>query len=112
MSALGVAVRTYVGVYNEPDPGLKKQMLFDSFEPEGRYISPNVQLGFDELLEMAAGFHLEARMEIVGDVSEHHGRGMFRFRFVELVSGDATTGVDFCQLGPTGRLGQVVVFFD
>jgi hypothetical protein len=57
-------VRTDIGAYNEPDPVLKRQILFRSFESDGQYLSPNVQLGFDEVVEMAGELQLEAHMEI------------------------------------------------
>jgi hypothetical protein len=51
-------------------------------------------------------------MDIVGDISVHHDYATFRWQFIETETGEVTTGVDFCEFGPTGLLRKVVVFFD
>jgi hypothetical protein len=66
----------------------------------------------EDILEMAADFHDEARMDIVGDISVHHEYATFRWQFVEKESGEKTTGIDFCEVGPDGLLTKVIVFFD
>jgi hypothetical protein len=105
-------VRTYIDAYNEPDAATKRGMLCDSVDKAGVCVSENQAIGFDGILDMASAFHIEARMEIVGDVSVHHEFAMFSWQFTELASGDVTTGVDFCEVGPSGLLTKVVVFFD
>ena len=87
-------------------------MLSDSFDRRGIYCSQNQQVGFEGVLDMASDFHNEARMDIVGDISVHHEYATFQWQFVEAKTGETTTGVDFCEIGPNGLLTKVIVFFD
>jgi hypothetical protein len=63
-------------------------MLSDSFDSSGEFCSSTQVLGFEDVFEMTSDAHENYRMEIVGDVSEHHGFAMFRFQFVELATGE------------------------
>lgn len=115
MSDLETLVDTYCRAWFDPDLAKRRQLLFQSVEPEVTYVDPSVQIAGFEMLashiektrETRPGFWLE-RTTLV---DSHHN--FIRFGWVQR-RGSSFRGdesIDVCQLSPDGKMLSIIGFF-
>jgi hypothetical protein len=107
----------YFAMWNEPDPGRRKEVIAATWSPEATYVDPMfVADGHEALDGMVAAAHQQFpghRFRLTGAVDTHHDRARWAW---DLVAPDGTTavaaGVDFAVLDQDGRLKHVTGFLE
>lgn len=109
-------VRTYGAAWNEPDREKRLALLAKVWSAESRYIDPRVEVtGPDALSGYIDAVHEAmpgARLDLEGEIEEHHGHLRFRWVLVGADGKRLLPGIDFAILAPDGKLARVVGFYD
>lgn len=104
--------RRYVAVWNEPDAGVRREMISALFAPEAAHYTPSMEVhGHAELEEriatsydkwVAPGGYV---FRSVANADGHHDTVRFNWEMVRTATGEVdSVGFDFLTLGEDGRI--------
>jgi len=109
-------IAAYLETWNETDPGRRRAAIARAWAESGRYRDPLMASdGHFEIDAMLAA--VQARfpgllLKRTSKLDCHNGSARFSWSLGPATGPSVVEGVDFCALGPDGRLQQVVGFID
>ena len=117
MTTIDEIVNGYFEVWNEQDPQRRAELIERTWSDDGSYIDPlHEGNGPEGIHAMVADIHQQFpghRLELAGQIDQHHGRIRFAWQMVEPAAGEAVIeGTDFCVIAEDGRLRSVTSFID
>jgi len=108
-------VLTYVAAWSETDEGKRRALLEKSWEENGTYTDPTVEVaGREALVQHIGGIHQRFaghRILLTSRVDEHHGRLRFTWAMVNPEGSRVSEGIDFGEVGSDSRLICITGFF-
>jgi len=106
----------YFAMWNETDPGRRRDVIATTWSPDGRYVDPLAAAAGAEALDaLVAGVHERFpghRFRLTGSIDVHHDRARWDWELVPAAGAPpVAVGVDFAVLARDGRLRDVTGFF-
>ena len=116
-TAITQVVDGYFAMWNETDPGRRREAIAAAWSQDGSYVDPMLEAeGAEALDRMVAAVHERFpghRFQLVGAIDAHHDRARWGWELAGPDGGPAVVaGVDFAVLTPDGRLREVTGFFE
>lgn len=108
-------VDLYLSAWNEVDPGLRRDLIQQAWEPECQLVDPPIDgVGHDGVDGVIVALHAHYpghRFRRVGDVEHHHDAFRTDWELCDPDGGVALAGSDHGILGASGRVQRVTGFF-
>src|SRR5262245_40520806 len=114
--AVESTIEAYVATWNETDPNPRRAGIARAWTEAGRYRDPVMTSdGHAALDAMLAGVQAKFPgfvLKRISRVDHHNDAVRFSWSLGPASGPSVVEGVDFCTLGPDGRLASVVGFID
>jgi hypothetical protein len=112
--------QSYVSVWNEPDPDVRRKAVAEIWSPDARSFSPAAEYGGHAAIEtrVVASYHKFVEeggyvFRSRGTAESHHGGIRLRWEMVPAAGGSAASaGVQFLVLDGDGRVRLDYQFID
>src|SRR5262249_48917786 len=115
-NGVDATVDTYVASWNETEPARRRAAIAEAWSERGSYRDPVMTSdGHAALDAMLAGVQAKFPGFVLKRISrvDHHNYAVrFSWSLGPASGPSVVEGVDFCTLGPDGRLASVVGFID
>jgi len=115
MSDTSTAVDTYLRAYGEPDPDTRRDLLAQSFNPEGQLADPPLDTsGLTGINDMMAAVQQQFPGHVFRRTSEidgHHGFVRYGWELIDPEGRVALAGMDVGELDADDLLFRVTGFF-
>ena len=107
-------IEEYIAAWNEPDPGVRLDLLETVWQDEGTYTDPVShaanRAGLDAIIDGFLGDNPGAKLILNDTIDQHHG--YIRFGWIIRAANSAEIpGMDFGEVSSDGKLVKVVRFF-
>jgi len=113
---IDATVDTYVASWNETEPARRRAAIAEAWSERGSYRDPVMTSdGHAALDAMLAGVQAKFPgfvLKRISRVDHHNDAVRFSWSLGPASGPSVVEGVDFCTLGPDGRLASVVGFID
>jgi hypothetical protein len=114
-SETATIVDTYFGMWNEPDPTQRAELIERAWTSEGRYVDPVQEAqGHAQLSDMVAAIHERfpgQRFRRLSGIDAHHDQLRFAWELAAPDGAVTVAGVDVGVLADDGRLMSITGFF-
>ena len=115
-NGVDATIDTYVATWNETDPARRRAGVADAWTDKGSYRDPVMvsdgHAGVDAMLAGVQAKFPGFVLKRVSKVDHHNDAVRFSWALGPASGPSVVEGVDFCTLGPDGRLASVVGFID
>lgn len=109
-------VEAYITTWNEPDAAKRRAGIARAWAEAGSYRDPVMtsdgHAGVDAMLAGVQARFPGFVLKRTSKVDQHNGHLRFAWSLGPADGPSVVEGVDFCALGPDGRLASVVGFID
>ena len=117
MSASTTVVDRFIAIWNESDPGRRRELVDQTFTEEATFTDPlMLAAGHANLDQMFAGAQAQvpgAQVSLLGEPEHHHGWTRFAWKMVMDESDDSLIeGTVIARIGADGRFEQLIGFLD
>jgi hypothetical protein len=116
MSDFDSIVDRYLAVWNETDPAARRAAAQEVFADDVRYVDPLAAVeGLDALTGLIGAVQQQFPGYVftpAGPVDAHHDQGRFTWHLARPGEEPPVIGFDVADLGPDGRIRQVLGFID
>lgn len=114
---IATVVNDYIAVWNEADPGRRRELIARTWTEQGTYVDPLMSgEGAETIDAMVAAAQQQFpghRFELTFGPDAHNDVVRFTWTLVAVESGaTAAVGVDFATIAPDGRLQNVIGFLE
>jgi hypothetical protein len=107
-------IEEYIAAWNEPDPGIRLEILETVWHDDATYTDPVSQAdnraGLDAIIEGFREDNPDAKFIINDKIDHHHGYVRFSW-MLHLPNGAEVPGMDYGEVSPDGKLIKIVRFF-
>jgi hypothetical protein len=116
MSDTEAIVKTYIAMWNEADPRLRRELVAQTLTDDASYLDPVMAgEGIDGIDEMIAGAqqHFPGhRFALVSGPDGHHDRVRFSWSLAPAGGDPVAIGTDFATVADDGRMRSVTGFLE
>ena len=109
-----VLIEEYIAAWNEPDPGIRLELLETVWHDEGTYADPVShaanRAGLDAIIDGFLGDNSGSKFILNDKIDYHHGYVRFYWTLY-LATGAEIHGMDFGEVSTDGKLLKIVGFF-
>jgi hypothetical protein len=117
MAFTNSVVERYGAVWNEADPGKRRELIGQTFSEDGTYLDPMLSgaghAGIDTMIQGVQAQLPGARVSLISGPEEHHGWVRFSWKLVLPGEDDSfIEGTDVGLIGPDGRFERMIGFLD
>jgi len=117
MTDIERVIEGYIAVWNETDPGHRRDLIAQTWTDDAVYVDPMLRGdGPDGIDAMTAGVQAKFpghEFRRTGTADAHNGRVRFGWEMVNTTSNaPLIAGIDIGEIAPDGRLRSIVGFLD
>ena len=117
MALANAVVKRYGAIWNESDPGKRRDLIGQTFTEDATYLDPMLagegHAGMEAMIDGVQAQLPGARVSLTSEPDEHHDWVRFSWKLV--LPGEVDSfieGTDVGQIGPDGRFERIVGFLD
>jgi SnoaL-like protein len=116
MTDFNALAERYIRTWNETDAAARRAMVTELWGDDGRYIDPVVVASGHQEISATIGAvqaqFPDLTFQLAGPVDAHHDQARFGWHLGQPDEEPLVVGFDVVQIGPDGRLTQVLGFLD
>jgi hypothetical protein len=116
MTEVITVVDGYIAMWNELDPGRRRQIIEQTWTEDGSYVDPHAEVegaeAIDALVTAVQQQFPGHRFVLAAGPDAHHDRVRFTWQLVGDGGDAVATGVDFAIVADDGRLRAVTGFLE
>ena len=109
-------VRTYIEMWNEPDPDRRRELVSETLTADASYLDPMMAgTGVQQITDMIGAAQEQFpghRFELVSGPDVHHDRMRFTWSLGSAAGEAVAVGVDFATTAEDGRMRNVTGFLE
>jgi hypothetical protein len=116
MSDVKTVVDGYIAMWNETDPGRRRDLIARTWTDDATYLDPHMAGegpdGIDAMVAAVQERFPGHRFDLAVEPDAHHDRVRFGWRLVAGGDEAVAAGTDFARLAEDGRLREVTGFLE
>lgn len=116
MADTDTLVNNYIAMWNETDPGRRRELVAETVTDDADYVDPVMEgAGIDGISTMIAGAQSQFpghRFVLVAGPEAHHDRVRFTWSLAADGGAPVAIGVDFVDLADDGRMRSITGFLE